>query len=74
VLLDLLAQPLHAGVYVLPFAVDGGERLRLAGQLFFTITELRQDCLQLPKLFNVLIQQLPPKTKKAFRYWNACAG
>ena len=28
--------------------------------------ELRQDCLQLPKFFNVLIQQLPPKTKKAF--------
>jgi len=47
-LIDGLLEAGHFIVGSLPLAIDGCERFGLAGQLFFTVAELRQDGLQFP--------------------------
>jgi hypothetical protein len=54
---DLLLQLLHLRVDRLPLEVDRGERLRLAVQLFFALTERGQDGLQFPKFLYVPIHR-----------------
>ena len=44
-LFDRLSESAHLVVRGLPFPIDGCERFRLGGQLFFTVAELRQDGL-----------------------------
>src|SRR5205814_7623152 len=61
---DLLLQLLHLRVGGLPVAVDRGEGLRLAVQLLFALTERRQDGLQFPQFFNVLIQPRLQRRKR----------
>src|SRR5437764_742272 len=61
---DLPLQLLHLRVRRLPLAVDRGERLGLAVQLFFALVQRGQDGLQFPKFFNVLIQQRLRRRKR----------
>jgi tricorn protease len=46
-------QLLHFRVRRLPLAIDRGERVRLAAQLFFALTQRGQDGLQPPKIIDL---------------------